>query len=304
MIDVILKNLSKIYRGNPAVQNVNLSFHGPGCIGILGPNGAGKSTLLKLLTGLIPPTSGSVSVNGFDLIKDRLDALSVMGASIESAKPYPYLTGKEVLEFICAIRKRDEKSCASYVADAVRITGMNEYIDRKTSTYSTGMLHRLAIASAIVCEPPVIILDEPTDGLDPRGTKEVRALIKKLSTSGDRLVILTSHILEEIEELCDRRIIMISGKVEYDSMFSEEEEWLEIRTETPFDKSLNSPAIRDCRIEGDIIRVCALEKSSSHEVLEELVRMGVRIKSFNLVTNFEDVYFDLTKGEGVALKQL
>ena len=300
MIDVILKNLSKHYGGRPAVQNVNLSFHGSGCIGILGPNGAGKSTLLKLLTGVISPTSGTVSVNGFDLVEDRLDALSVMGSSIESAKPYPYLTGKEALEFICAIRKGDGKACASYVADAVKITGMNRFIDRKTSTYSTGMLHRLAIASAIVCDPPVIILDEPTDGLDPRGAKEVRALIKKLSTSGERLVILTSHILEEIEELCDRRIIMVSGKVGYDSISDEEEEWIEVRTEDSINNFPESSVVRDYRIEGNTLKIGVSGKYGSNDVLEELVRLGVKIKSFSKVSNFENIYFDLTEKENTG----
>ena len=192
------RGLTKQYGSNVlAVQNLNLTVQKGEVYGLLGPNGAGKTTTLRMLTGLIGPTSGSAVVAGGR--PGSASSLARLGAMIESPAFWPYLSGRDNLRLLaryCSIPDRRIPAVLEQVA-------LSDVARRKVSTYSTGMKQRLGVAAVLLKNPALLILDEPTNGLDPQGMVEFRNLIKEIG-QGDRTVILSSHLLSEVEQICTR----------------------------------------------------------------------------------------------------
>lgn len=192
-------HLTKKYKNFISVNKVSLHIQKGSIYGLLGPNGAGKSTTMKMLLGLTAPTSGSFLIDGKRFPDDRLNLLKEVGSFIESPSFYANLTGRENLEIIQKILDLPGHA----VSDALEMVGLSEFGDRLAKKYSLGMKQRLGLAGALLGRPPILILDEPTNGLDPSGIHEIRRLIKSLPNLYDCTILISSHMLSEIELVAD-----------------------------------------------------------------------------------------------------
>lgn len=203
------KNLTKTYKAFTAVDHVSLHIKKGSIYGFLGPNGAGKSTTMKMLLGLTAPTDGEFQIDNMTFANDRVQILKKIGSFIESSSFYPNLTGKENLDII----RRILGLPASSVDETLELVGLSEYGNRLAKKYSLGMKQRLGLASALLGEPPILILDEPTNGLDPAGIHEIRNLVKSLPKRYDCTILISSHMLSEIELLADDIGILNHGRL-------------------------------------------------------------------------------------------
>ena len=204
-----VKKLTKKYGSLTAVNKLELTAYRGEVIGFLGPNGAGKSTTIRMLLGLIKPTSGSIEIFGKSLSKNRIEILKKVGAIVEKPDFYLYLTAYKNLEILGKISgiKINKKR----IKEVLKTVGLKKRARSKVQTFSYGMKQRLGIAQALLHDPDLIILDEPTTGLDPQGIKEIRELILHLSSDLKKTIFLSSHILKEIEIIASRMIIINNG---------------------------------------------------------------------------------------------
>jgi ABC-2 type transport system ATP-binding protein len=203
-------NLSKRFKEIVAVDDLNLKVLRGDVFGFLGPNGAGKSTTIRLLVSLIAPSSGAINILGKSLKENRKNILTRVGAIVEKPDFYNYLSAYKNLKILSKISGIEVKS--SRIFELLELVGLKERYKSKVKTYSHGMKQRLGIAQALLHDPELIILDEPTTGLDPHGMKEIRDLIIKLSKDENKTIFLSSHILSEIEMIADRMVIINKGK--------------------------------------------------------------------------------------------
>ncbi len=201
--------LTKRYASVLAVDSLSIQVPRGGVFGLLGPNGSGKTTTMSMLLGLVSPTSGTFRLLGRDTRSGRQEALHHIGAIVESPSFYPYLSGRMNLRYFQGIIGRGDSIDIERLLDLV---GLSSRAHSKFSTYSQGMKQRLSIAYAMLGDPDLLFLDEPTNGLDPAGMAEVRELIRHLSTEG-RTVLLSSHLLHEVEQVCDRVAILSRGRL-------------------------------------------------------------------------------------------
>ncbi len=192
------------------MAGLNLSVHGTKCVGFLGPNGAGKTTTMKMFTGLIKASSGTALINGVDVQKDKKGALASCSALIETPEIYGSLTPKEALLMLCEIRGVPKVERNKRIDEALGQVKMTEWGNKKVGSFSKGMKQRVNVASTLLSDPQVIILDEPSTGLDPRGMSEVRSIVKSLK---DRLVFMSSHLLAEVTEVCQEVALIDHGKL-------------------------------------------------------------------------------------------
>lgn len=199
--------LQKRVRGRTLVKNVSFDVFPGEVFGFLGPNGAGKTTTIRMLVGLVKPTSGRIFVNGHNLKSHPAKAMKTVGCIVENPDLYPYLTGYENLLQLARMQGRAAVRRIDTVAAMVRLS---DRLFDKVRTYSLGMRQRLGIAQALLCNPKLLILDEPTNGLDPSGIRELRAFLKDLATQG-MAIFVSSHLLAEIEQLCDKVAIIQNG---------------------------------------------------------------------------------------------
>ena len=202
-------NLKKQVKNKIIVQDISFSVNKGDVVGLLGPNGAGKTTIIKLILGLIKISEGSIFINGYNIEKDFVKAIEKVGAIVESPDLYMYLSGYDNLKITANNYKDISKD---RILEVAKIVGLDNRIKDKVSTYSLGMRQRLGIAEAIINNPELLILDEPTNGLDIEGTIEMRNLIKSLSNQGIAILI-SSHNLTEIDNLCNRIIAIKNGKM-------------------------------------------------------------------------------------------
>jgi len=203
-----IKNLHKRYGKVHAVNNVSLEIKKGNVYGILGPNGSGKSTTLGIVLNVVNKTSGEYS--WFGGATQTHEALKKVGAIIERPNFYPYMTAKENLELVCKIKNIDY----SKVAEKLEIVGLIERKDSKFKTFSLGMKQRLAIASALLNDPEILILDEPTNGLDPQGIHQIRDIIRLIASQGTT-ILLASHLLDEVEKVCSHVLVLRFGEILY-----------------------------------------------------------------------------------------
>ena len=199
------------------LKNIDFSIVEKEIITLIGPNGAGKSTTMKMLLGLTKPTAGSFTIDGKHFPADRLAILKEIGSFIESPSFYSNLTGRENLDIIRRILKLPK----STVDEALELVGLTEFGDRLAKKYSLGMKQRLGLAGALLGRPPILILDEPTNGLDPSGIHEIRNLVKSLPTLYDCTVLISSHMLSEIELMADDIGILNHGRLLFEGSLDE-----------------------------------------------------------------------------------
>jgi ABC-2 type transport system ATP-binding protein len=212
--DIVLRtiNLGKQYKSRWAVQGVNLEIHRGDVFGFLGPNGAGKSTTIRMILSLIQPTSGSVEIFGHPLASEREKALGMVSGIVEKPDFYLYLSAFRNMQIAGSLTlgRTPEKG---KIMDSLSMVGLASRAFDRVKTYSHGMRQRLGIAQALLCDPRLIVLDEPTNGLDPQGMKEIRELIGRLSSELRMTIFLSSHLLNEVEQVATRMAIINKGKI-------------------------------------------------------------------------------------------
>ncbi len=209
------ENLTKSYGTIEALRGVSFEVGAGEIVGLLGPNGAGKSTAIRILTGYIQPDDGSVSIDDLDVLSHPREVQARLGYLSENTPLYPNLSVQSYLKFIADLRSIPEADQKQYLSDAIYAAGLVEYRSRRIGQLSKGLRQRVGIAQAILHKPKVVILDEPTIGLDPTQIVEIRRLIKRLAQHST--ILFSSHILAEVEAVCDRVIIIMAGKVKADA---------------------------------------------------------------------------------------
>lgn len=209
-----IQNLNKNYGRIKALKNVSFEIKKGNVYGILGPNGSGKSTTLGITLNVVNPSSGSYQ--WFDGDLETHDALKKVGAIIERPNFYPYMTAYENLKLVCKIKSIGYAK----IEEKLELVGLTERKNSKFSTFSLGMKQRLAIASALLNDPEILILDEPTNGLDPQGIHQIRDIIKKVTTLGTT-ILLASHLLDEVEKVCSHVIVLRKGEILYAGLVDE-----------------------------------------------------------------------------------
>jgi len=289
MIEV--KELSKTYGTVEALRRVSFSIGDGEIIGLLGPNGAGKTTLMKVLTGFLQPTSGTATVNGLDVLTQQRPIQQLIGYLPENAPLYPELTVQSYLRTIADLRAIPRHEQKEALGEAVRATGLADRVTAVIGTLSKGYRQRVGLAQAIIHRPRILILDEPTNGLDPTQIVEVRHLIKRLSANST--VLISTHILSEVEATCDRAIIIMRGEVKADARLS--------------DLSAASGALVSVRKDGDADaqkKLAAMAGVNKVEVAREggdyvTYRVGGRSRQ-----NFCPAIYDLARANDWQLSEL
>jgi len=208
---ISVQALSKNFNNFQAVDQVSFEVRPGEVLGFLGPNGAGKSTTMKMLTCFIPPTSGTAEICGYSILENPLQVREKIGYLPESAPSYDEMLVGEFLNFVAEIRGFRGKELKKRVSIVIEMTSLGDVKDQMIDTLSKGFRQRTCLAQALIHDPPVLILDEPTDGLDPNQKHEVRSLIQNMSE--ERTILISTHILEEVDAVCSRAIIISDGKV-------------------------------------------------------------------------------------------
>ena len=205
-----VKNLTKLYGERKVVNDISFSLFPGQIFGFVGPNGAGKTTTIRMITGLTVSSSGSVRIDGYSINRAQEKAVSALGAVVEMPQLYTYLTGEQNLKLFASFYG---KKASKRIPDIVKLVGMENRIKDKVSTYSLGMKQRLGIAQALLNKPKLLILDEPTNGLDPNGIKDIRNLLITLAERERMAIIISSHNLAELEQICNQIAVIRAGKL-------------------------------------------------------------------------------------------
>ena len=291
------RGLTKRYGGTTAVDGLDLSVGRGEVYGFLGPNGAGKTTTLKMLLGLIRPTGGSASVLG--RAPGSPEGLAKVGALVESPAFYPYLSGRDNLRVMARLSGAPNGRVAE-VLDAVELSGRAK---SRYNKYSLGMKQRLGVATALLKDPDLLVLDEPTNGLDPKGVADMRALIRRLG-SGQRTVLLSSHLLGEVEQVCDRVGVIHKGRLISEGAVTDLRggEALVVRAE-PLEEAATVAGrlegVEGVETVGGMLRL-RTEPERAAEINAKLVSAGLRVSGLWLAErSLEEVFLELTDGETV-----
>ncbi|MGW5900324.1 ABC transporter ATP-binding protein [Streptomyces althioticus] len=301
---VVTRGLTKRYRGGQlAVDDLRLTVPAGSVFGFLGPNGSGKTTTIRMLMGLIEPTSGTAHVLGRPMPRSARAVLPHVGALIEGPALYGFLSGRDnLLRLDAADPTADPRTRKARVAAALDRVGLTAASGKKARAYSLGMKQRLGLAAALLRPRRLLVLDEPTNGLDPQGMREIRALVRELATDGTT-VFLSSHLLDEIEQVCTHVAVMARGRLLTQGPVAElaagARGRLVVTTPDPADaaRALKEQGLADVVVDGD--RVTAEPPARDlAEVNAALVTAGVRVRGFGVErASLEDAFVALT-GEG------
>jgi ABC-type multidrug transport system ATPase subunit len=300
MMNVVIevKNLTKDFREVRAVDNLSFSVPGGQVYGFLGQNGAGKSTTIRMLLTLIKPTSGEIEIFGMNLQKHRKEILRQVGAIVERPDLYKYLTALENLRIFAAMSgiKISEKK----LMDQLAMVGLADRANSKIKTYSQGMKQRLGIATALVHDPKLIILDEPINGLDPQGIADVRNLILHLSNDLDKTIFISSHVLSEMELIADSMLIIDKGRKVAEG--SKEKLLNPVKTQVELITEDNATSLRiiketkwnNCLLENNNENILfEISKTQIPELSRLLVEKGINIISLRPKHSLEDFFLSL-----------
>ncbi|WP_160672022.1 ABC transporter ATP-binding protein [Clostridium sp. C8-1-8] len=294
-----VEKVSKCYGKQKVLENVNLSLEPGEILGLVGPNGAGKTTLMKIITGLIRKYDGEVFIKDENIKNSKASNSKKVGCVIETPGFYPNLTGYENLLFFAEISgMRDKKD----IDEIVRNIGIDSYIHKKVKQYSLGMKQRLGVAQAVLSYPPVLILDEPTNGLDPAIVPEFRRFIKQIAKEKNTAVLISSHILSEIELMCDKVAFIQNGRIiRLESMNNEDSMRAKVAFTTSkidklenFFKEINMSylAISDSELQVE------LDKASIEDLVLKISKADIPLRSVNEVReSLEQRYLDTMRGE-------
>ena len=290
-----LKNLDKKFGRVHAVNNLSFEIQKGNVYGILGPNGSGKSTTLGIILNVVNKTSGEFS--WFDGNLSTHQALKKVGAIIERPNFYPYMTAIQNLSLICKIKDISTEK----IEEKLKIVNLFERRNSKFKTYSLGMKQRLAIASALLNNPEILILDEPTNGLDPQGIHEIREIIQKIAKNGTT-ILLASHLLDEVEKVCSHVVVIRDGVKLYSGRvdkMSASHGLFELNTNEPTNKLIsilnNNSNIGSVKEEGDYIIAYLTEEMEASEINNYLFKNGITVSHLvKRKPSLEEQFLDLT----------
>lgn len=265
---ITLSGVTKRYGAATAVQDLSFTVNSGETLGLLGQNGAGKTTTLNIITGYLAPTSGDVRVGDYDLLTQPRQAKRLIGYLPEQPPLYDEMTVESYLRFVCRLRLVVEADIARHVRDIAAQTNLSDVLGRRVGNLSKGYRQRVGLAQALCGEPEVLVLDEPTVGLDPRQTAEFRDTLKKLS--GGRTVIFSSHILSEVQALCDRVIILHHGRVVCDQRLGDMSRGAGTRLQAAIcgDMETLLPALRSLSSVARVTRLPAREAGVAEVLIE------------------------------------
>ncbi|NOW06432.1 ABC transporter ATP-binding protein [Clostridium beijerinckii] len=298
---LLLDNVHKSIKNKEIVKGITFSINEGEVLGFLGPNGAGKSTTLRMIVGLSSPTSGKILIDGYSITKDYVKAMSKVGCIIEGPDMYNYLSGLENLKMLASMNKNVTNEDITRV---IELVGMQNRINEKVSTYSLGMKQRLGLAQALIHKPKLLILDEPTNGLDPSGINEFRHIIKDLAKKENIAVLVSSHLISEVELMCDTVAIIKSGTLLRYASVSE----LISDKEVSFVLSDNSKGIKILKDKWNIDSlltnnkiIAKVDVSKIEKINSSFIEEGIAIKfvSINQKT-LEDLFLSLTESNSIV----
>lgn len=299
MSDVTLsvRHLRKTIGRKEIIKGLNFELKKGEVFGFLGPNGAGKTTTIRMLTGLIRPTDGTISICGYDVRKEFTKAMQYLGCIVENPELYPFLSGWDnLVHFANMLPSVTEKK----IKETVAFVGLDKRIHDKVKTYSLGMRQRLGIAQALLNSPKVLILDEPTNGLDPAGIREMREFIRNLAEKEGLSVLVSSHLLGEIQQLCDRVAIMLDGEIirvdSVENLLTKQEKLV-----WKVDPLLEGKAVlertTEVVVDGDYL-ITRFEEDKAAQWSKTLIEEGVSIIEMNRkVPVLEELFLQLTGSE-------
>ena len=297
-----INNVSKYYGKTKVVDNITFDVKEGEILGFLGPNGAGKTTTIKMILGLISIDRGTIKINGYDVKKDFEKAMNYIGGIVENPDMYGYMSAIDNLKLYAKIRNVNYKA----VYDSLEMVGLKKSMNQKVSKYSLGMKQRAGLALSLLHSPKVLILDEPTNGLDPVGIKDLRAILKKLAKETGTAILVSSHILSEMELMCDRVAVINNGKlVKIESLNPSENDdnpsiknvqcVIKVNDEPKAvsvlkEKLSKNPVINDGKI------YINTQKGEISNIIKTLVLNDIEIKYANENEHtLEDLFFDVTK---------
>lgn len=277
----------------PALNNVSFNVKQGEIVGLLGHNGAGKSTIMGIMLGMVRPDSGEVRIGGASVQTQRAQALRSIGAIFESAVFYDYLTGWQNLRVLCSLSGWWDEKEAGRILEMVNLT---QAASKKTGTYSHGMRQRLALAQALLPRPQVLLLDEPTDGLDPEGIREFRETVMRLRKEWGMTILLNSHLLAEVDQMCDRCVILKEGRKVYEgALGSGRKGKPRFTLETPDTREADAVALKMGAVLSKKGYVELPSDVTGPEFVKALVEGGVRVESWGPERqSLEDIYLELT----------
>ena len=289
-----LEGIAKAFGGRMALRPLTLEIARGELFGLLGHNGAGKSTTIGILLGQVHPDAGRALIDGIDVSVDRSRALSRLGAIFEAPAFYDYLSGWRNLEIFTAYSRRVTES---EMREAVELVRLTDNIHRRVRTYSHGMRQRLALAQALLPRPEVLILDEPTEGLDPEGIHEMREMILKLNREHGITIVLCSHLLAEVEQLCPRVAILQQGEMIFCGPWRKPEiRRFSLETDRPLEAFALLEQLGLAKASG-VGEATLLGQTGIPDVAEALVRHGHRIEHLAPIKfRLEDVYLKTLHG--------
>lgn len=299
-ITLSVKGLRKVIGKREIIHKLDFDLKRGEVFGFLGPNGAGKTTTIRMLVGLIKPTAGTIQICGYDLHKQFPEALSQLGCIVENPELYSYLSGWGNLQYFARMMDGVDEARMNEV---VRLVGLSARIQDKVKTYSLGMRQRLGIAQALLGRPKVLILDEPTNGLDPSGIREMRVFIRYLAEQEGLSVLVSSHLLSEIQLMCDRVAIISKGRiVRVDTVskllaHQERVNWRLI----PLAQGIEvlQKLTENVEVVGEIVRTLFVEEEVGRWN-QALVEAGVTVMEMSRkLPSLEDLFIELTGGEGI-----
>ncbi|MDF2880562.1 MAG: bacitracin transporter ATP-binding protein [Clostridiaceae bacterium] len=295
-VDNVYKRLGK----REIIKGISFSVKEGEIFGFLGPNGAGKTTTIRMLVGLISPNKGTISIMGKEISKEREAALKEVGAVVENPELYTYLSGRENLNQIAAIRKipKDE------ISKIIKLVGLENRIDDRVKKYSLGMKQRLGLGAALLSNPKLLILDEPTNGLDPSGIMDFRQIVKKAAAESKTSVFISSHILSEVQQVCDtvafidngviKSIESISGNNNINGTDTLVLRLKEMKNSMELLKSLD--IVVNVKQDNENI-IVNIKKDSSPDIIASLVNQNIAIvEAYIKHEKLEDRYMELVEG--------
>ena len=298
--------LTKHYGEIHAVDRVDLTVPAGDVYGLLGPNGAGKTTFMRMLFGLIRPDAGRIELFGREEVAGPIDALRDVAGFVETPRFYPYLSGRANLEILATLDRRD---AAERIPEVLEQVDLAERADSKVREYSYGMVQRLGVAAALMRSPRLLILDEPTNGLDPAGIRDMRALIARLAETGIT-ILLSSHNMLEVEETCRHVAIMRRGRIAFEGSMSElraraeDVEYRLVATDDALAAELcrRAAGVGNVRAGRDGIRFDS-RPEAVEALTTQLGKMGIGIRQLELpITALETLFFRLTESEAAGAR--
>ncbi|HSP16755.1 MAG TPA: ABC transporter ATP-binding protein [Thermoanaerobaculia bacterium] len=303
------KNLTKVIGARTIVDDVSFDVYGGEVFGFLGPNGAGKTTTIRMLVGLIEPTEGRVEICGYDIRREFEDAMRCVGCIVEMPDLYRFMTGRENLEhFARMLRIRSSgfgvRGSGGEIERVAALVNMEHRLDQRVGTYSLGMRQRLGVAQAMLGSPRLLILDEPANGLDPAGIREIRELLRGLATEEKMAVFVSSHLLAEIELMCDRVAIIHKGRLlrtgSVSDLISAERE-MELRVgDVARALSIVREQGFEARSDGDCVFVM-IDERQTPPVIAALAQNGVEVfHARRRMQTLEEMFIEATGGETVG----